>query len=118
MSKRILVVDDSNLMRNSICQCLIRAGHEVVGKARDGGEAVELYRLLKPDAVTLDVTMRGKDGIKAAEEILEMDAEATIIFYTLLDIPNLAARIDRLKVKQVIRKGDEVELLRVLDAIA
>ncbi len=118
MPKRILVVDDSNLMRNSICQCLIKAGHEVVGKAREGGEAVELYRRLKPDAVTLDITMRGKDGIKAAEEILEIDPDAAIIFYTLLDIPNLAARIDRLKVRQVIRKGDEVELLKVLDAIA
>jgi two-component system, chemotaxis family, chemotaxis protein CheY len=118
MSKRILVVDDSNLMRNRISQCLIDAGHEVVGKGKDGSEAVELYRQLHPDVVTLDVTMRGKDGIAAAREILQLDSRASIIFYTLLDIPNLSAQIQRIEVKRVIRKGDEGELLKALDAIA
>ncbi len=117
MSKRILVVDDSNLMRNCVSQCLTAAGYEVVGKGRDGGEAVELYSRLKPDVVTLDVTMRGKDGITAAEEILKLDSKAIIILYTLLDIPKLAARIDGLEIRKVIRKGDEEELLKTLDLI-
>jgi two-component system chemotaxis response regulator CheY len=118
MPKRILVVDDSNLLRNAISRCLINAGHEVVGKGKDGDEAVDLYRRLRPDAVTLDITMRGKDGISAAEEILQLDSRAAIIFYTLLDIPDLPARTSRLGVRNVIRKGAEEELLRALDAIA
>lgn len=117
MPKRILVIDDSNLLRNAISQCLIKAGHEVVGKGKDGDEAVDLYRRLRPDAVTLDVTMRGKDGLTAAEEILKVDSRAVIVFYTLLDIPNLAERIAQLGVKNLVRKGDEEELLRVLDAV-
>lgn len=117
MPKRVLVVDDSNLMRNRVSQCLVDAGYEVVGKGKDGGEAVELYSQLRPDVVTLDITMRGKDGIAAAEEILGLDSEATIIFYTLLDIPNLAQRLKGLAFRKVVRKGDEEDLLRTLELI-
>lgn len=116
MPKRVLVVDDSNLLRNAISRCLTSAGHEVVGKGQDGDEAVSLYEKLRPDAVTLDVTMRGKDGITAAEEILRLDSNAFIIFYTLLDIPDLEAKTRRVGVRDIIRKGDEDELLRALDA--
>jgi two-component system chemotaxis response regulator CheY len=116
MSKRVLVVDDSNLLRNAISRCLTSAGHEVVGKGQNGDEAVLLYEKLRPDAVTLDVTMRGKDGIAAAEEILRLDPKAFIILYTLLDIPDLTARTSSIGVRDIIRKGDEEELLRVLGA--
>lgn len=117
MSKRVLVVDDSNLMRNRISQCLTDAGYEVVGKGKDGGEAVDLYSRMRPDVVTLDITMRGIDGIAAAEEILKLDSKAVIIFYTLLDMPNLAARINGLGVRKVIRKGDEEDLLKTLGSL-
>jgi len=115
MSKRVLVVDDSNLMRHRISQCLEDAGHEVVGKAKDGEEAVELYQQVHPDVVTMDITMRGKDGITAAQEILSFDSKASIVFYTLLDTPsNLAERLDKISIKKLIRKGDEEDLLRAL----
>lgn len=114
MFKRVLVVDDSNLMRHCIVQCLADAGHQVVGKAKDGDEAVACYKDLHPDVVTMDITMRGKDGITAAREILAMDPRATIIFYTLLDIPDLESQLGEITVKKVIRKGDEGELLRTL----
>ncbi|NLI80165.1 MAG: response regulator [Deltaproteobacteria bacterium] len=117
MTKRILIVDDSNFMRHRIFQCLSEAGHQVVGKARDGEEAVQFYRNLQPDVVTMDVTMRGKDGIAAAKEILAINPVATIIFYTLLDVPNLAERIRQLPIRDVIRKGDEEGLLRTLATI-
>ncbi len=116
-TRRVLIVDDSNLMRHRIFQCLMDAGHEIVGKAKDGDEAVELYRKTRPEVVTMDVTMRGKDGITAAKEILEFDSSASIIFYTLLDSPNLADQIGSLSIMKVIRKGDEEELLRTLAAI-
>lgn len=115
MSKRILVVDDSNLMRHRISQCLEDAGHTVVGKAKDGEEAISLYRRLKPDVVTMDITMRGKDGITAAQEILDSDPDAAVIFYTLLDSgADLSSRLDKVTVKKLIRKGDEEDLLQTL----
>ncbi|NTV42019.1 MAG: response regulator [Syntrophobacteraceae bacterium] len=117
MSKRVLVVDDSNFMRHRMVQCLTEAGHQVVGKAKDGNEAVELYRQARPDVVTMDITMRGKDGIAAAKDILASDPDATIIFYTLLDVSSLVERIQKLPVKDVIRKGDEATLLRTLSAM-
>jgi two-component system chemotaxis response regulator CheY len=118
MAKRILVVDDSNLMRHRIVQCLQEAGHEVVGKAKDGNEAVELYRQIHPDVVTMDITMRGKDGITAAKEILALDPAAVILFYTLLDTPNMASQMSKVAVKKVIRKGDEGDLLQTLAGLA
>jgi two-component system chemotaxis response regulator CheY len=114
MAKRVLIVDDSNLMRHRIVQCLTDAGHEVVGKAKDGNEAVALYRKTRPEVVTMDVTMRGKDGITAAKEILAFDSGASIIFYTLLDSPNMAAQIGDLPIRKVVKKGDEDDLLRTL----
>ncbi len=117
MSKRILVVDDSNLMRHRIVQCLSDAGYEVVAKAKDGNEAVELYQQWRPDAVTMDITMRGKDGITAAREILEWDPSASIILYTLLDTAAMAAQVAQLAVKKVVRKGDEADLLATLAAL-
>jgi two-component system, chemotaxis family, chemotaxis protein CheY len=118
MSKRVLVVDDSNLMRHRIVQCLTDAGHDVVGKAKDGGEAIDLYQKLSPDVVTMDATMRGKDGITAAREILAMDPLAAIIFYTLIDAPHLTAQIEKLAVKGLIRKGDETTLLETLSSMS
>jgi two-component system chemotaxis response regulator CheY len=118
MVKRVLVVDDSNLMRHRIVQCLQEAGHDVVAKAKDGNEAVELYRQIRPDVVTMDITMRGKDGITAAQEILALDPRATIVFYTLLDVPNMVPQVSRVAVKKVIRKGDEADLLSTLASFA
>lgn len=118
MSKRVLVVDDSNLMRHRIVQCLTDAGYDVVGKAKDGGEAIDLYRKLSPDVVTMDATMRGKDGITAAREILDLDPLAAIIFYTLIDAPHLTAQIEKLAVKKLIRKGDEHALLQTLESMS
>lgn len=57
MSKRILIVDDAAFMRMMIKDILVKNGFEVVGEAQDGVEAVEKYAELKPDLVTLDITM-------------------------------------------------------------
>lgn len=114
MSKRILVVDDSNLMRHVIVKCLTDAGYDVVGKARDGNEAIDLFRETRPDAVTMDITMRGRDGISAAKEIMAIDPTASVIFYTLLDSQELAERIAKIKTAKIVRKGDEKELLSAL----
>lgn len=59
----VLVADDSTFMRRLLAQALSDAGFEVVGEAADGDEALELYRRLDPDAMTLDLAMPGMDGI-------------------------------------------------------
>ena len=69
MSKRILIVDDAAFMRMMIKDILSKNGFEVVGAAADGMQAVEKYNELKPDLVTMDITMPEMDGIAALKEI-------------------------------------------------
>jgi two-component system chemotaxis response regulator CheY len=85
MSKRILIVDDSSMMRKMIRKTLDGRGHSVVGEAKDGQEAIQLYKQLEPDVVTMDITMRGMDGFTAAKEILTYDQKAQIIFLSNLN---------------------------------
>ena len=75
---RILVVDDAMFMRTILKNILIDLGHEIVGEAGDGKEALEVYKICKPDIVTMDITMpiNGIDGVKM---IKEYDNNAKII---------------------------------------
>ena len=76
---RVLVVDDSNIYRFSMSEILENTGHIIIGEAKNGQEAVESYKELHPDVVTMDVTMPEKDGFEALKEILEFDAGAKVI---------------------------------------
>ncbi|WP_217585520.1 response regulator [Lentibacillus saliphilus] len=76
---RILVTDDANFMRVTLSNILQREGHEVVGQAENGQEAVHLYQTLKPDLVTMDITMPIMNGIDAIQEIIKIDANAIIV---------------------------------------
>ena len=68
MIKTVLIVDDSIMMRCLIAETLADAGWLVVGEASDGREAVDLYRELRPDAVTMDIVMPETDSIQALVE--------------------------------------------------
>lgn len=68
---RVLIAEDEALIRMDLREMLTEEGHEVVGEARDGVEAVALAQALKPDIVFMDVKMPRKDGIAAACEIGE-----------------------------------------------
>lgn len=76
---RVLVVDDAAFMRMMLKDILSKAGHEIVGEAANGVEAVEKYKELKPDVVTMDITMPEMNGIDAIKEIRKFDPGATII---------------------------------------
>lgn len=79
MSKRILIVDDAAFMRMMIKDILTKNGYEVVGEAENGQVGVNLYKELKPDLVTMDITMPEMDGITAVKTIKEIDPAARII---------------------------------------
>ena len=80
----VLIADDASFMRGSLKFVVENAGHNVVGSAKDGREALELYRELKPDVVTLDILMGGMDGIAALEAIMKEDPGAKVIMVTAL----------------------------------
>ena len=81
---RVLVTDDAAFMRMMIKNILTQNGHEVVGEAGNGKEAVEQYAALKPDICTMDITMPEKDGIAALKEIMAAHPGAKVIMCSAL----------------------------------
>ncbi|HDL08764.1 MAG TPA: response regulator [Desulfobacteraceae bacterium] len=113
MNKHILIVDDSSIMRKMIRKTLEPVGHVIVGEAKNGLEAVELYKSLKPDMVTMDVTMRGMDGFTAAKEILKFDKDAQILFLSNLNNEKYGEDAYRLGAIGYINKNKSKEILNL-----
>ncbi|WP_066370360.1 response regulator [Neobacillus fumarioli] len=76
---RVLIVDDAAFMRMMLKDILTKNGIEVAGEAVNGLDAVEKYRELQPDVVTMDITMPEMDGITAVKQIRTIDPQAKII---------------------------------------
>src|ERR1044071_8181052 len=81
---RVLVVDDAAFMRKMVGDALAKGGHEVVGEAGDGVEAIARYEELKPEVMTLDITMPEKDGLSALREIIDLHPSARVIMCSAL----------------------------------
>ena len=81
---RVLVVDDAAFMRKMVSDALAKGGHEVIGEASNGVEAVERYKELAPEVTTLDITMPEKDGISALQDILALDPSARVVMCSAL----------------------------------
>lgn len=79
MANRILIVDDAAFMRMMIRDILTKNGYEVCGEANDGAQAIERYKELHPDLITMDITMPEMDGIHALKEIKKLDPNAKVI---------------------------------------
>jgi two-component system, chemotaxis family, chemotaxis protein CheY len=82
--KKILIADDAKLMRDIIRHVLHEAGDFEILIARNGDEAVEMYKQHLPDVVTMDITMEGKNGLDAIREIIACDRNARMIVVTSL----------------------------------
>ncbi len=84
MGKTILIADDAKFIRTMVRDILTEKGYKIAGEATNGNEAVQMYEKLKPDLVTMDITMDEKDGLDAAREILAKYPEARIVMVTAL----------------------------------
>ena len=84
MAKRILITDDALFMRVTLRNILEKNGYEVAGEAANGRESIEMYQQVKPDLVTMDITMPEMDGISALKEIKKVDPNATIVMCTAM----------------------------------
>src|SRR4051794_41792937 len=82
--RRVLIVDDALFMRNTLRDIFTGAGFAVAGEADDGVQAVNLFRELKPDLVTMDIVMPYKSGIDATREIVQLDPSAVGIMCSAL----------------------------------
>ena len=81
---RMLIVDDSNIVRRRIERSQQIPDLQVVGSAADGREALELFRATDPDVVTMDITMPHMDGIECVEKLVQMKPEVLILVISAL----------------------------------
>ena len=107
---RILIADDHSLFRNGLRSLLEAQGHEVIGEAKNGREAFELARALKPEIVLMDVQMPDLDGIEATRLISAEMPELKVIILTASD--------EEAKLFDAIKSGAQGYLLKNLEADA
>ncbi|KAA6452555.1 MULTISPECIES: response regulator [Bacillus] len=112
---RVLVVDDAKFMRVKIREILEAANYIVAGEAADGEEAAALYQRLRPDLVTMDVTMPLKNGIQALQEIMSFDPKANVIMCTAMRQQRIVVEAIELGAKDFIMKPFEES--KVLEAV-
>lgn len=115
MGKKVLIVDDAAFMRMMIRDILERHGYEVVGEAENGEQAVEMYKKLRPDLVTMDITMPEMDGITAVKEIMKFDPKAKIIMSSAMGQQAMVIDAIQAGARDFIVKPFQPE--RVLEAV-
>ena len=81
---RVLIADDASFMRQMIREIIEPEGHEVVGEATNGIEAVDLFKQLAPDLVTMDIVMPKRSGIDAVKRILADHPTACVVMCSAL----------------------------------
>ena len=90
MSRKLLIVDDSNMMRMAIERYSGGLGFTIVGTAANGKIAVELFAEHHPDFVTLDITMPEMDGLAVLDEILKIKPDAKVLIISALSEKSIA----------------------------
>ncbi len=85
MKRTLLVTDDAMIIREIIKDTATSAGWTVVGEACNGQEAIDRYRDLHPDAVTLDLVMPEHDGLHALRGIIDLDPQAKVVVISALE---------------------------------
>jgi len=101
---RILIADNASFMRSCLKYIVENAGHEVVGMAKGGKEAVDLYTQFRPDLVTLDILMEGMDGMAALGAILKGDPRARVVMVSALGQDQVQEEARKLGALGYIRK--------------
>lgn len=106
MSKiRILIVDDSPFIHKAITKAVnTTEEYEICGIAKNGKEGVELYTTLKPDLVTMDITMPIMNGLEASKTIITQDPSAKIVMLSAMGDEELMATAQEIGIKSFIQK--------------
>ena len=115
MGHRVLVCDDAIFMRTMISDILSGAGYEVVGEAETGLQAIERYRALNPDLMTMDIVMPDMGGIGAVREIVKQDPNAKILMCSAMGQQALVVEAIQAGAKDFVVKPFQPS--RVLEAV-
>ncbi len=115
MSHTVLICDDAVFMRSLLREILEQAGYEVVGEATTGAEAVDRYKVLRPDIVTLEVVMPDIGGIDAVREMVKFDPDARVLMCSALGQQALMAEATEAGAREFVVKPFQPS--RVLEAV-
>jgi len=112
---KILIVDDAAFMRMMLKDILTKGGHEIVGEAENGAVAVEKYNKLRPDLVTMDITMPEMEGIEALRLIKSQHPSAVVIMCSAMGQQHMVVEAIKAGARDFIVKPFHAE--RVIESV-
>ncbi len=119
MAKTLVVTDDAAIIRQKVKEAARSAGWEIVGEARNGKEAVERYKELRPTVITVDLVMPEYDGIYALREIMTLDQSAKVIVVSAIGQKSVLQDAFKLgAVDFIIKPFDKQALVKTLEQFA
>lgn len=119
MGKKVLIVDDAAFMRIKLKDILEKNNYEVVGEAENGIEAIEKYKEVSPDIVTMDITMPEMDGVEALKEIKAFDPNAKILMCSAMGQQSMVMDAIRAgAVDFIVKPFDTERVIHALDKVS
>ena len=103
----VLIADDSVLSRRIITKMATGLGHKIIGESENGVETISKYKELKPDLVTLDITMPVMDGIACLKEIIDFDPKAKVLIASAIGKGSM--------VLEALKNGAKYYVIKPLD---
>lgn len=115
---RILITDDAAFMRMQLKNIFTELGHEVVGEAENGQVAVNQYNDLKPDLVSMDITMPEMNGVEAVKQIKSIDPDATIVMCSAMGQQQMVVEAIKAGAKDfIVKPFDQERIKSALDKV-
>ena len=116
--KRVLIVDDSSFMRQSLKAIMEKLGYTVVGTAENGVDALAKYRDLKPDIVTLDIIMPQMGGLQGLKLLKSVDPNAVVVMVSSMADKDSVVECAKAGAKQYLLKPfDEAKVGEVMKRV-
>jgi DNA-binding NarL/FixJ family response regulator len=118
MGTRILIVDDSPLVRQRLRDMLQQHSEwEVCGEAANGGDALEKVQLMKPDLIVLDFLMPGMDGLQTAREMGKLVPSVPILMFTMHLSKQLVEEARSVGIRGAVPKSDAGRIIQGVEAL-
>ena len=115
---KILIVDDAKFMRMTLSNILMKGEHEIVGEGENGKDAIRLYRELKPDLVTMDITMPEMNGIDAVREIKKEFSDAKVIMCSAMGQQKMVVEAIEAGAKDfIVKPFDESRVINAINRV-
>jgi two-component system chemotaxis response regulator CheY len=115
---KILIIDDSPILRETIKAVIEKAGHTVTGQAENSKDALNIYQKIKPELILLDILLPGESGLEILKKLKSIDNEIKVLVITAVNQDAVKDEVEKLGAKGILFKPfDPRELLTAIDKI-